>query len=93
MSKWFTQAPLALKAAQSVITDIVAKQSDRSVFPHSFPLMPSDSLASSIGTEALLPLQLPKAVSKLKAHLVDITKNHADQNPICLLPPKSRTRQ
>lgn len=58
--------PLALEAAQAVITDIVISQSQRSAFPRTFFPPSADSAPSTIPADALLPHQLPEAVLKVR---------------------------
>lgn len=57
---------LALEAAQAVITDMIAKQPHRSVFPNTFFPATSHTAETNIGIDALLPRELSNAVLKVE---------------------------
>ena len=82
--------PLALEAAQAVITDIAISQSQQSAFPRTFLPPSSESAPSTITADALLPFELPEAVLKVKGHLTGFHDHRRTPKSSLPTPPKTQ---
>jgi hypothetical protein len=81
--------PIALEAAQSTITEILATQPNRSVFPHTFPPVTANDISRTMRTTALQPLQLPAAIFRVEGPITGFHNTSNRPPPIRESPPST----
>jgi len=81
--------PTALEATRSALSEMLATQPNRSIFPHLFPTPATKNVPRTFQPTALQPLQLPAAILRVEGPITGFHKPPNGHTPIRESPPSS----